>query len=68
MDPVSRFELVRAAIEEIGPAEHVCTLYDERDKEVAIAVAYIRTGLDRKELCVCVVDDGGENILDALAS
>jgi signal transduction histidine kinase len=43
-------------------------LYDERDEEVAIAVSYIRAGLDRGELCVCVVDDGGERILAALAS
>ena len=64
----SRFEQVRAAIEQFGPADHVCTLYDQRDEEVAIASSYIRAGLDRGELCVCVVDDGGESILDALAS
>jgi signal transduction histidine kinase len=68
MDADSRFEQVRAAIEQIGPADHVCTLYDRRDEEVAIAVSYIRAGLDRGELCVCVVDDGGTSILDALAS
>jgi signal transduction histidine kinase len=64
----NRFERVRAAIEQLGPADHVCTLYDERDEELAIAVSYIRAGLDRGELCVCVVDDGGESILAALAS
>jgi len=68
MDPDNRFERVRAAIEQLGPADHVCTLYDQRDEELAIAVSYIRAGLDRGELCVCVVDDGGESILDALAS
>jgi signal transduction histidine kinase len=64
----SRFEQVRAAIEQIGPADHVCTLYDQPDEAVAIAVSYIRAGLDRGELCVCVVDDGGKSILEALAS
>src|SRR6185503_19276747 len=68
MDADSRFEQVRAAIEQLGPADHVCTLYDRRDEEVAIAVSYIRAGLDRGEFCVCVVDDGGESILGALAS
>ena len=68
MDPDNRFERVRAAIEQLGPADHVCTLYDQRDEELAIAVSYIRAGLDRGELCVCVVDDGGESILAALAS
>src|SRR5580765_7874832 len=68
MDPDNRFEQVRAAIEQIGPADHVCTLYEQRDEEVAIAVSFIRAGLDRGELCACVVDDGGESIFDALAS
>jgi signal transduction histidine kinase len=63
-----RFERVRAAIEELGPADHACTLYDQPGEAVAIAVSYIRAGLDRGELCVCVVDDDGERILDALAS
>jgi signal transduction histidine kinase len=68
MNADNRFERVRAAIEQLGPADHVCTLYDQRDEELAIAVSYIRAGLDRGELCVCVVDDGGERLLDALAS
>jgi signal transduction histidine kinase len=67
MDPDS-LEKVRAAIERLGPAEHACTLYDRREEEVAIAASYIRVGLERGELCVCVVDDGAESILDALAS
>jgi signal transduction histidine kinase len=68
MNAHNRLEQVRAAIEQVGPADHVCTLYERRDEEVAIAVAYIRAGLDRGELCVCVVDDGGATILAALAS
>ncbi|MEA2711994.1 MAG: hypothetical protein QOF78_4595 [Phycisphaerales bacterium] len=64
----NRFERVRAAIAQLGPADHVCTLYDRRDEEVAIAVSYVHAGLERNELCVCVVDDGGKEILDALAS
>ncbi|HMJ26639.1 MAG TPA: MEDS domain-containing protein, partial [Pyrinomonadaceae bacterium] len=64
----NRFERVQAAIEKLGPADHVCTLYDQRDEELAIAVSYIRAGLDRGEFCVCVVDDGRESILGALAS
>jgi signal transduction histidine kinase len=63
-----RFEKVRAAIAQIGPSDHVCTLYDQRDKEAAMAASYIRAGLDRGEMCVCVVDDGEDSILAALAS
>jgi len=68
VDAGNRFERIRAAIEQLGPADHACTLYDERDEEVAIAVSYIRAGLARGELCVCVVDDGGARIAAALAS
>jgi signal transduction histidine kinase len=68
VDAENRFERVRAAIEQLGPADHACTLYDERDEEVAIAVSYIRSGLARGELCVCVVDDGGSRIAAALAA
>jgi signal transduction histidine kinase len=68
MDAGNRFEKVRAAIEQLGPADHVCTLYERRDEEMAIAVSYTRAGLERNELCVCVVDDGGKDILDGLAS
>src|SRR5260221_1250193 len=68
MDAQHRLEVVRAAIEQLGPADHACSLYDRREDEVGIAVSYIRAGLERRELCVCVVDDGGERILGALAS
>jgi signal transduction histidine kinase len=68
MVPDNRFERVRAAIEQLGPADHVCTLYDQREEEMAITVSYVRAGLDRNELCVCVVDDGGTYILEALAT
>jgi signal transduction histidine kinase len=68
MDVSSRIAQVRAAIAQIGPTDHVCTLYEQRDEELAIAVSYVRTGLDRRELCVCIVDDGGESLRQALAS
>jgi signal transduction histidine kinase len=68
MDAGTRYAKVRAAIEELGPTDHACTLYDKPEEETAIAVSYVRAGLARGELCVCVVDDGGDAILDALRS
>src|ERR1700682_940767 len=68
MEGADRLQEIRAAIELLGPTDHVCTLYDRREEEVAIAVSYLRAGLDRGELCVCVVDDGGASIRGALAS
>jgi signal transduction histidine kinase len=64
----NRFQRVRAAIEQLGPADHVCTLYEKRDDQIAISIAYVSAGLERNELCVCVVDDGGRSILEGLAS
>jgi hypothetical protein len=63
-----RLQQARSAIERLGPADHACTLYDRREEEVAIAVSYLRAGLERGELCVCVVDDGEASILGALGS
>src|ERR1700682_2107534 len=68
MEGADRLQEIRSAIRMLGPADHVCTLYDRREEEVAIAVSYLRAGLERGELCVCVVDDGGASILGALAS
>ena len=37
MDAENRFEKVRAAIEQLGPTDHACTLYDRREEEVPAA-------------------------------
>ena len=59
---------IRAAIAEIGPGDHVCAFYNDREEEVAMAASYIRIGLDRHDFCGCIVDDGKQRILDALES
>jgi hypothetical protein len=61
MDAGNRFERVRAAIEQLGPADHVCTLYDQRDEEVAIAVSYIRAG-------VITIEPGPKSRADAAST
>jgi signal transduction histidine kinase len=63
-----RFDPIRAAIAQLGPADHACTLYERREDEAAIAAWYIRAGLDRGEFCVCVVDDGRDRMLAAIAA
>src|SRR5713226_9406502 len=68
MDTENRFEKVRAAIRKLDPGVHACTLYSERDEEVAMIASYVRVGLERGEMCVCVVDDGREPILEGLAA
>jgi signal transduction histidine kinase len=68
MDAENRVERVRAAIDQLGPADHACSLYHRRDEAAALAASYVRAGLDRGELCLCVVDDGEKRILDALSA
>jgi len=68
MDAVNRLEKARKAVEGLNPAVHACAFYDERDVEITMAAAYVGAGLARRELCICIVDDGRERILEALAS
>lgn len=68
MVPGNTFEKARAAVGKLNPGVHACAFYREREEEVAMAVAYVRAGLDRNELCVCIVDDGGRSVADALSA
>ena len=68
MDTENRFEKARKAVERLNPSVHACAFYGERGEEVTMAAAYVRAGLARDELCVCIVDDGRQLILDALSS
>lgn len=68
MDAENRLEKVRAAIERLSPCVHACAFYGERDEEAEMSAVYVRAGLARRELCVCIVDDGRERIIDALSS
>jgi signal transduction histidine kinase len=68
MDTENRFEKVRAAIEQLGPTDHACTLYHRREEEVTMIAFYVRAGLERGERCVCIVDDGREPIVEGLAA
>ena len=68
MDAENRYEKVRAAIRLMERGAHACTLYDSRDAEAAMAGAYVSTGLERGERCVCILDDGEEIIAEGLAA
>src|SRR5258708_11122140 len=68
MDAENHLEKVPAAIEQLGPPDHACTLYDRREQEVTMIASYVRAGLERGERCVCVVDDGREPIVEGLVA
>lgn len=63
-----RLGKIRAAIERLGPTDHVCILYDRPEEHLAIVVSFLRVGLERGELCIYVADEAGAAVLGELAS
>ena len=47
-----------AALEQLGPHDHLCCIYESQQEHFAVAISFIRIGLDRGEKCVYVADDG----------
>ena len=47
-----------AALEQLGPHDHLCSIYESPQEHYAVAVPFIRIGLDRGEKCIYIADDG----------
>jgi PAS domain S-box-containing protein len=47
-----------AALEQLGPHDHFCSIYESPQEHYAVAIPYIRIGLDRGEKCIYISDDG----------
>jgi len=54
---VQRAPLI-AALEQLGPHDHFCSIYESPEEHYAVAVPFIRIGLDRGEKCIYIADDG----------
>ena len=51
----------------LGLHQHLCLIYDTREEQFAAALPYLRTGLERGEKCLYVVDENtAAAVLDAL--
>lgn len=51
----------------IGLHEHLCIIYDTQEEQFAAALPYLRTGLERGEKCLYIVDENtAAAVLDAL--
>jgi PAS domain S-box-containing protein len=46
-----------AALEQLGPHDHFCSIYESPQEHYAVAVPFIRIGLDRGEKCIYIADD-----------
>jgi signal transduction histidine kinase len=47
-----------AALEQLGPHDHFCSIYESPQEHYAVAIPFIRIGLDRGEKCIYIADDG----------
>jgi len=47
-----------AALERLGPRDRLCSIYESQQEHFAVAVSFIRIGLDRGEKCVYIADNG----------
>jgi signal transduction histidine kinase len=52
-----------AALEQLAPHDHVCSIYENIDEHFAVAIPFIRIGLERGEKCIYVADDGTEAVV-----
>jgi len=53
---VQRTPLI-AALEQLGPHDHFCSIYESPEEHYAVAIPFIRIGLDRGEKCIYIADD-----------
>src|SRR3954453_14953223 len=47
-----------AALEQLGPHDHFCSIYESPEEHYAVAVPFMQIGLDRGEKCIYIADDG----------
>jgi anti-anti-sigma factor len=45
------------ALERFKPHDHLCSIYDTREEQFAVAIPFIRIGLERGERCIYIADD-----------
>jgi MEDS: MEthanogen/methylotroph, DcmR Sensory domain len=55
------------ALERLGPHDHQSLIYESQEDRFAVAIPFIRIGLDRGEKCIYIADDGMEaSVRDAM--
>ena len=55
------------ALAQLTPPNHVCSIYESPEEHLAVAIPFIRMGLERGEKCIYIADDGtGATVRDAM--
>ena len=58
-----------AALEQLGPHGHFCSIYESPQEHYAVAIPFIQIGLDRGEKCIYIADDGTlDDVREAMQS
>jgi signal transduction histidine kinase len=55
--PAERTPLIES-LEQLGPHDHFCSIYESPEEHYAVAIPFMRMGLDRGEKCIYIADDG----------
>src|SRR5260370_14650212 len=51
------------ALKQLEPHDHQCSIYESTEEHFAVAIPFIRIGLDRGEKCIYIADDGTEAVV-----
>jgi len=51
------------ALGQMAPHDHLCSIYDSSEEHFAVAIPFIRIGLERGEKCIYIADDGTEAVV-----
>jgi signal transduction histidine kinase len=51
------------ALEQLAPHDHLCSIYESAEEQLAVAIPFIQIGLDRGEKCIYIADDGAETVV-----
>ncbi|HEY2140180.1 MAG TPA: MEDS domain-containing protein [Chthoniobacterales bacterium] len=47
-----------ASLEQLGPHDHFCSIYESPEEHYAVAIPFMQMGLERGEKCIYIADDG----------
>lgn len=61
--PMNTTQALLAALEQVTPPGHLCSIYESAEEQLAVAVPFVRIGLERREKCIYIADDGTESAL-----
>lgn len=58
---------ISSAIITLKPHDHLCLIYESREEQYAAVIPYIKTGLERNEKCLYIIDESSfEDVRSAL--